>query len=336
MEYIDVYDENRNFLNKVVKRCDTLGEKEFRLAVSVLVINKNDEILTTLRSSQKSSYPNKWENTTGGVVSGEDMISACIRELYEETGIVAKVNEFSKIAEFISGDLLFDTFVLFKDVKLEDIKLDEKETVDARFVSIEEFDRMIEEGMVLEPQGQVFKDSLREILDELITVERKPLTKFEKELENELNNKDFCGFRTFDTTSYKNKKYENEILEFKQKYRKFVEKNGLDFEKMMKFIISKVDVIYINAEEKYRLQCLMCKSNAFNSLINEVIKIKEEQIEIIGFEIIRNEKSERYFKELKGVIWVLIEKNTLSIFTNSNKLEEEFNLNLGLPRIESK
>ncbi len=164
MEYIDIYDVNRRFLNKTVPRNEKLNIGEYRLAVSVMIINSKNEILTTLRSPVKKSYPNKWENTTGGVVSGEDMRTAAVREVFEEIGIIIEKSELIKLEEFISGDLLFDTFVVFKDIIIEEIVLDEEETVDIKIVSIEEFDKMVDSDMVLKPQADAYKSKLRELL----------------------------------------------------------------------------------------------------------------------------------------------------------------------------
>lgn len=162
MEYCDIYDIDRNFLNKTILRGEELKEGEFRLAVSVIVINMEGKILTTLRSPAKKTSPNKWENTTGAVSAGETMLQAGVRELYEETGIIIEETDLQKICEFKSGKLLFDTFIVFKDISIQDIKLDDKETVYAKIVTIDEFDEMVEKGEVLEPQAKVYKKILKE------------------------------------------------------------------------------------------------------------------------------------------------------------------------------
>jgi len=86
MEYWDLYDKNRNKLNKVVKRGDKLNENEYHLVVNAWIKNDKDEFLITQRSKNKS-HPLMWECTGGSVLRGEDSLTAAIREVKEELGI---------------------------------------------------------------------------------------------------------------------------------------------------------------------------------------------------------------------------------------------------------
>lgn len=45
MEYWDLYDKNRNKLNKIVKRGDKLADDEYHIVVNVWLKNKNNEFL---------------------------------------------------------------------------------------------------------------------------------------------------------------------------------------------------------------------------------------------------------------------------------------------------
>ncbi len=316
MEYIDVYDEHRKFLNKTIERRETLEDGEFRLAVSVLVINKENKILTTLRSPQKHSYPDKWENTTGGVVSGETMLDAAVRELFEETGIIANKDELIKLAEFQSNDLLFDTFLLYKDINIEEIRLDPEETVDAKFVTVEEYDEMIADDLVLEPQARAYKEILKVIMNFALEFEE-----YER------------------VSSYINGEFEiiqdaPFLTKLKEKYKSKITVSNKNVDDVIESFSNKFDLRKVDFSKEYRLQYYLCKTNAYYSYINAFIKLKDYELEVVGYEITFNEKSERYFKDDRQYTSFVVEKRTGSIFTDNNLLNREFRLELGLSELD--
>lgn len=63
-ELWELYDKDKNKINKIVKRGDKLNDDEFHIVVNVWIKNKNNEFLITQRSINKS-FPLIWE-TTGG------------------------------------------------------------------------------------------------------------------------------------------------------------------------------------------------------------------------------------------------------------------------------
>lgn len=65
-----------------------------RHAVSVAVVC-GPHVLRLLRASTMEHYPNTWANPGGGVEPHEMPLMAALRELYEETGIVAEPHELS-------------------------------------------------------------------------------------------------------------------------------------------------------------------------------------------------------------------------------------------------
>ncbi len=167
MEILDLYDKNRNPLNRTMARKEFFSkreENEHCFIVSIWVVNKNGEILTTLRASNKSSYPNKWESTGGAVLAGETPLQGAIRELYEETGIKASEKDFVKIREIHDLAYLIDVYVVSIDVDTKDIKIQESEVADAKFVSIPKFEQMIEEDVVAKPVIERFTSIYTDLL----------------------------------------------------------------------------------------------------------------------------------------------------------------------------
>lgn len=154
VEKWDLFDKNRNSLKKIHLRGNAFKEEEYHIVVDIWTVNSNNEILLTLRDSNKRMYPDLWENTGGAVLSGETSRDGAVRELYEETGIKAAKNELFLLGSKKSQFAFYDIYVIKKDLKLSDLQLQEGETVDSKWVSLNELDKMIKDGSLAPP---VFK-----------------------------------------------------------------------------------------------------------------------------------------------------------------------------------
>lgn len=146
MEYRDIYNENREIIRHCCPKDESLAEGEYIVAVGIWVINSNKEILLTKRAPEKRYAPNKWENTGGHLQSGEDIQQAVIRELKEETGISVTEEEMIYLGSVKNAPYFGEDYMVFKDIPLENMKLQPGETVDAKYVTLEEFMFMAENG----------------------------------------------------------------------------------------------------------------------------------------------------------------------------------------------
>ena len=151
MEVWDLFDENRRPLGKQAGRREPIVKGEFHIVVVVCVINEQNEILLTLRSPDKEKYPGTWENTGGALEAGEESRTAAVRELFEETGIRVRENELHLLDSQMEESAFIDVYVVRKSVPVEKIRLQEGETVDARWVSLDEFCRLGEEEKIAPP-----------------------------------------------------------------------------------------------------------------------------------------------------------------------------------------
>ena len=86
MEYWDLYDKDRNKLNKKKARGSILKDDEYHLVINAWIKNENDEFLITQRAATKS-HPLMWECTGGSALAGETSVDAALREIKEELGI---------------------------------------------------------------------------------------------------------------------------------------------------------------------------------------------------------------------------------------------------------
>jgi len=165
MEVWDIYDEKRNLTGRTCIRGQAMAEGENHLVVEVWVMNDQHQLLVTKRHPNKNNG-SLWECTGGAAVAGENSLQAVRRELYEETSLVMKENDFILIEEAIHGEwnTFLDTYVCHTTAEISQMHWQETEVVDGRFVTLEEFEVMIAQGIVVPSvvkRYQMFKERLQ-------------------------------------------------------------------------------------------------------------------------------------------------------------------------------
>ena len=151
-EFWDVYDTNRKKVGKTVQRdVDKLNKGEYHIIVTGIIINSKNEILITKRAKHKK-FGLMWECNGGSIISGETSLDGMIRELKEELGIEFSKKEAIYLKE-VRRDIVppdFKDLWLFKrDIDIKDITFPDKESIDAKWVTIEEFIKMYEEREIV-------------------------------------------------------------------------------------------------------------------------------------------------------------------------------------------
>ena len=87
-EFVDLYDRNRKFLNRVVDRNTYLFQPgEFMMYVLAILENEEGKFLVTQRALDKKWAAGGWEMPGGGAKSKESSLDAIKREVKEETGL---------------------------------------------------------------------------------------------------------------------------------------------------------------------------------------------------------------------------------------------------------
>ena len=167
MELWDVYDENRNPLHRTHKRGVPMKSGEYHLAVFVWIFDGKGRLLLTKRSPEKMAYPNLWALTGGAALAGETSLQAVQRELFEETGIHARQDEFEPVDQYRRKNCHCDLYFLIKDVPLSRLVLQPGETCDAKWVDRAEFEAMIARREIADPDAQRYRqlgERTRELL----------------------------------------------------------------------------------------------------------------------------------------------------------------------------
>lgn len=167
MEKWDLFDDARRPLDKIHNRQDKIIIGEYHVVVGIWTVNSNNEILLTLRHPDKKKYPNLWENSGGCALAGETSKAGAIRELFEETGIIASENELFFLGTRKETTAFVDTYIIRKNLKVSDLTLQEGETVASQWVTLYKLDEMIKLGTIalpvverLAPLRKVFENFL--------------------------------------------------------------------------------------------------------------------------------------------------------------------------------
>lgn len=87
MEFVDLYDGDRNFTGKKIVRGEKYEEGLYKLSVHIWITNNEGKIYIQKRAESRKMFPNYWENPGGGVISGQDSETTLKREFEEELGI---------------------------------------------------------------------------------------------------------------------------------------------------------------------------------------------------------------------------------------------------------
>ena len=132
-------------------RGEPIPDGLFFLAVEILVRHTNGDYLLMQRDFSKPAFPGFYEATAGGAAQkGEDPHVAAIRELREETGIIA--SELTELKHMIYHKMLCYQYLLITDCDKNAIVLQKGETVAYKWVSEKEFIEFINSGKMIPTQ----------------------------------------------------------------------------------------------------------------------------------------------------------------------------------------
>ena len=152
MEYWDLYNEEREKLNKKHLRSNTniLNPGEYHIVVNIWIISDQNKIIITQRHPQKE-WPLKWECSGGSLIAGEDSITGALREVEEEIGIKLK-RENGKLIYSKKREMDFkDTYLFKENIDINKTKLQENEVVNIKLVSRNELLEMVKNNEIAEP-----------------------------------------------------------------------------------------------------------------------------------------------------------------------------------------
>ncbi|NLZ14661.1 MAG: NUDIX domain-containing protein [Thermotogaceae bacterium] len=147
-EIWNIYTKNRELTLKKHVRGIPLQEGDYHLVVEVWILRSSGRLLVTKRHPDKP-FPNMWECTGGSAIEEEDSASAAIREVEEEIGVHLEASDGKMIHQYTSEDSHYDVWLFRKDIPLEDLVFQEREVIDAKYVTPQELRILLERGEMI-------------------------------------------------------------------------------------------------------------------------------------------------------------------------------------------
>lgn len=160
MEYLDLYDSNRNLTGKkIVRDKKIISELKDSYINVVLVFIKNslDKFLFQKTSKEKGCVI----ATTGGFVkSGSNSINTVYSEVSEELGIDISKDNIKLICTEIKDNIILDIYYLEKDINIHDLILQKEEVEEVFWLDTDEIKDLIKEDKIRKSNIKPFLDIL--------------------------------------------------------------------------------------------------------------------------------------------------------------------------------
>ena len=145
MEYLDVYNKDKELTGKIVPRTKGKPELEPGEYIRIIIIfiqNSKNELLIQMTSKEKGSI---WATTGGLVSSGDTVDKTVIKEVQEELGLDISNEDVKHIGCFEKGVAFFDVYYLKKDIDIKDITYQKEEVDHVEWLTFDEIDSLISE-----------------------------------------------------------------------------------------------------------------------------------------------------------------------------------------------
>lgn len=150
MELWDVYNKDRVFMDKTIKRREKLGKDEYHTVVHVCIFNSKNEMLIQQRQPFKEGFPNMWDVTVGGSsLAGETSSEAANREVLEEIGYSI---DLSSDRPFLTINFEYgfdDYYIIEKDIDITKLTLQYEEVKVVKWADKNEILKMIDDGLFI-------------------------------------------------------------------------------------------------------------------------------------------------------------------------------------------
>jgi len=148
-EMWDVLDEKGNKTGRLHERGTTMQQGDFHLVVEVWITNQKGDFLVSKRTPERNGL---WHTTGGCAITGDDSLTAALREVQEEIGIILSPNARQLFKRFNdNGNGIHDVWLFSHEVDISDTILCPVEISDAKWVSQEQIRNMTNDGSFAYP-----------------------------------------------------------------------------------------------------------------------------------------------------------------------------------------
>ena len=172
-ELLDVLDSNGIKTGEILPRKEVHKKGLWHRIIVVAIVNEKNEVLIQQRSENKDKNPGMWDiSVTGHLSAGQDSLTAATREISEEVrvslGYSVEVRDFRfmfsyrkeekvnddhydrQFSEDFIENQFYDFFILRQNgLTADNIRFQAEEVQAIKFVSINELNKMREEGKLV-------------------------------------------------------------------------------------------------------------------------------------------------------------------------------------------
>ena len=158
MELRDLYDENKKLTGEKIYKGQDVPKGCYYITVVVFIQNSKNEFLLQKRVKKKDG---KWATTGGHPVSGETSRQGIITEIKEELGIDILEENIKLFKTIKTEDDFVDIYYLKQDIDINKIRIQKEEVSAVKWATINDIEKMIEEGEFSESHREFFEDCIK-------------------------------------------------------------------------------------------------------------------------------------------------------------------------------
>ncbi len=155
MELVDLLNNRKELTGETCER-NAVPEGKYRLSIHIWIVNDKNEILIQQRSASRKMFPNMWTNTGGACIAGETSIETVFRELKEELNVIPNIDNLELIASYKRKKDYVDVWLLRQNININDLKFNDNEVQAAKWVSIEEWKKLLIEEQAVKSSTYYF------------------------------------------------------------------------------------------------------------------------------------------------------------------------------------
>ena len=155
MELVDLLNNRKELTGETCER-NSVPEGKYRLSIHIWIVNDKNEILIQQRSASRKMFPNMWTNTGGACIAGETSIETVFRELKEELNVIPNIDDLELIASYKRKKDYVDVWLLRQNINIKDLKFNDNEVQAAKWVSIEEWKKLLIEEQAIKSSTNYF------------------------------------------------------------------------------------------------------------------------------------------------------------------------------------
>lgn len=146
-------DEHGNKTGRLHERGKTLQPGDYHLFIEVWIMNRKGEFLVSKRTPDRGDA---WHSTCGCAIMGEDSITAALREVREEIGIVlnpeaGQLFKRCKIIHPNRAGAIRDVWLFLQEVDIADVVICPIEIAGAKWASRKQIMDMTHDGSFAYP-----------------------------------------------------------------------------------------------------------------------------------------------------------------------------------------